>query len=104
MANQKKPLHEVLMTKLALAVVGITGDLASAKVVEVMTILDVLHKGKMKATDAHMVAELHTGLPELLKFAGQTKLAALAALTLDDLKGREDEKKQERSEEAAGTQ
>ena len=95
MSDQKKPLHEVLSTKLITAPVGITSSLASAKAAEVMTILDTLLKGKMKAADAHKIAEDHAGLPDLLIDALQLQLAEFAREVLDDLKAREDEKKAE---------
>ena len=104
MSDQKRSLHEVLSSKLVTAPVGITSDLASAKAAEVMTILDTLLKGKMKAADAHKIAEDHAGLPELLKSAGQPHLAEFAEEVLNDLRGREDEKKQEKTEEDAVTQ
>ena len=90
MSGEKQPLHHVLSQKLILAPVGITSNLASAKAAEVMTILDTLLKGKMKAADAHMIAELHAGLPTLLSVSGQKELAAFAEEVLADLKGRED--------------
>ena len=93
--SQKRPLHEVLSSKLVTAPVGIKSDLASAKAAEVMTILDALQRGKMKAADAHKIAEDHAGLPELLKSAGQLHLAEFAEEVLNDLRGREDEKKSE---------
>ena len=100
MSDQKRPLHEVLSSKLVTAPVGINSDLASAKAAEVMTLLDALQKGKMTAADAHKIAEDHAGLPELLSSAGQTHLAEFAKEVLADLRGREDEKKQEKTEEA----
>ena len=104
MSDQKRPFHEVLSFKLITAPVGITSDLASAKAAEVMTILDTLQKGKMKAEHAHQIATDHAGLPELLKSAGQTHLAAFAEEVLNDLRGREDEKKQEKTEEPVAAQ
>ena len=104
MSSEKQPLHQVLSQKLILAPVGITSDIASAKAAEVMTILDTLYKGKMKAADAHMIAELHAGLPSLLIAAGQADLALLAEEVILDLKGREDEKKQEQPSAAVQSQ
>ncbi len=101
MSDQKRPLHEVLSSKLVVAPVGINSCLASVQAAEVMIILDTLQKGKMKAADAHKIAEDHAGLPELLKSAGQQDLAEFAEKVLDDLRGREDEKKQEKAEEVA---
>lgn len=99
MSGEKQPLHQVLSQKLVFAPVSITGGLASAKVAEVMTILDTLYKGKMKAVDAHKIAELHADLPTLLADFGQRNLARFAEEVLNDLKGREDEKKQEQPQE-----
>ena len=95
MSDQKRPFHEVLSQKLIIVPVGITSDLASAKAAEVMTILDTLYKGKMPAAAAHEIAEFHAGLPTLLADSGQKYLAEFAEEVLDDLKGREDKKKQE---------
>ena len=95
--DQKLPLHEVLSRKLITAPVGITSNLASAKAAEVMTILDALLQGKMKAADARKIAEDHAGLPSLLISAGQADLAAFAEEVILDLHGREDEKKSEAS-------
>lgn len=96
MSDQKRPLHEVLSARLVTAPIGITSNLASAKAAEVMTILDALLHGKMKASDAHKIAEDHAGLPEILKSSGQVHLAMFAEEVLADLSGREDEKKQEK--------
>ncbi len=98
MSADKQPLHHVLSQMLVLAPVGITSDLRSAKAAEVMTILTALHRGKMKVADAHMIAELHAGLPTLLISAGQGILALLAEEVILDLHGRTDEKKQESQE------
>ena len=95
----KRPLHEVLSFKLMIAPVGIMSDFASAKAADVMTLLDVLHHGKMPTNAAHQIAKDHAGLPELLRSAGQTRLASFAEEVLNDLRGREDEKKQEKVEQ-----
>ena len=98
MSDQKRSLHEVLSSKLVTAPVGITSDLASAKAAEVMTILDTLLKGKMKAADAHKIAEDHAELPATLDSVGQRTLAEVAKQVLEDLAGRQDERKQEKQE------
>ena len=95
MSTEKQALHHVLSQMLILAPVGITSDLRSAKVAEVMPILTALQRGKMKAADAHMIAEIHAGLPILLTSAGQANLALLAEEVILDLHGRMDEKKEE---------
>lgn len=58
----------------------------------------------MKAEHARQIATDHAGLPELLKSVGQTHLAEFAQEVLDDLCGREDEKKQEKTEESIAAQ
>lgn len=91
--SERPPLHEVLSNKLIFAPVGIANN--DVKVGEMMTILDTLRQGNMKAADAHKIAEEHGDLPELLRSAGQKNLADFAEEVLENLKGREDEKKQE---------
>jgi len=90
MNDDKKPFHEVLSTALITAPIGITSDLASAKAAEVMTLLDVLYKGKMPAAAAHKIAETHAGLPDLLISVGQQSLAKAATEVLEDLRNRQD--------------
>ncbi|OHA91395.1 MAG: hypothetical protein A2758_02970 [Candidatus Zambryskibacteria bacterium RIFCSPHIGHO2_01_FULL_49_18] len=100
MSQEKRPLHEVLSHKLIFAPIGIAEEMKRG---ELMTILDTLRQGKMKAADAHKIAEDHAGLPELLKSAGKIHLAQFAQEVLDDLAGRQDEKKQEKTEEVVDT-
>lgn len=96
MPNAKKPIHEALSFRLAVAMVGMDSDPVSAKASQVALILSVLQESKMKAKDAHEIAMAHHELPDHLRTAGQTQLADLAVTALGDLKGRQDEpKKQE---------
>lgn len=89
----KKKFHEVVSQLLAVAPVGINSDFASAKAAEVATLLTVLQESDMKPDHAHEIAKLHGRLPELLRSAGQNTLADMAAETLEDLNGRQDEPK-----------
>lgn len=97
MANQKKPFHEVLSTKLDIAVFRLSRNLRTEK--EVKVILDVLLASKMPASVAHQMAEYFTNLPSLLATAGWDNLSQSAAKVLADLRGREDEKKEKVVEE-----
>jgi len=89
----KKKFHEVVSRLLAVAPIGITSNMASAKASEVATLLTILQESDMKPDHAHGIAKLHAGLPELLRSAGQNTLADMAAETLEDLNGRQDEPK-----------
>ena len=93
MSDMKKPFHEVLSTELDVAVLEVLRNLGTEK--EVKFILEVLFAGKMPASAAHQIAEYYAGLPGLLAKAGWNDLSRRAERTLADLRGREDEKKQE---------
>jgi hypothetical protein len=97
MSEEKRPLHEVISSKLVTATMGV-GTEHQANSPIVYEFLDSLRQGKMKAADAHMLAERHAELPVQLKDAGQVMLAKFAEEVVLDLQGREDEKKQERRE------
>ena len=94
-SDGKELLHHLISQKLIMAPVGITSDLETAKAGEMMTLLDLLLKGKMKAADAHTIAQLHAGLPGILTEVGQKDLARFAEEVLADLRGRKDEVKPE---------
>jgi|SRR3989338_6789150 len=93
MADQKKPFHEVLSTRLDIAVFGISRNLGTEKEVEI--VLEVLHASRMPAAAACQIAKYYTGLPDLLAKAGWNDLSRRAGRVLADLRSREDEKKQE---------
>ncbi len=101
MTDYKRPFHEVLSHKLVFAPIGLTTDASSERVSEIMTILDVLERSHMKASDAHKIAEDHAGLPDLLRSVGQNALADCAEEVLADLKAREDEVPEEAEAVAA---
>lgn len=100
--NQKRPLHEVLSTRLDIATVGVSRRDPEA-LRQVGFILDVFLSGKMPAAAAHQIAEYFANLPDLLARAGQEKLTRLAKLVLADLRGREDQKKEEKAEPVGST-
>ncbi|MDO8471189.1 MAG: hypothetical protein Q7S49_01090 [bacterium] len=91
--NQKRPLHEVLSTRLDVAVFGVSRNLGTEREVEI--ILEVLLASRMPVWAAHQIAEYYTGLPNLLANAGWEDLAKSAEKVLADLRGREDEKKEQ---------
>ena len=90
MAIKKLPFHEVIAQKLALPM----GRLAPSEANEFMTLLDVLQKSEMPTAAARKIAEDNAGLPKLLADVGEYVLAEFAQESLDDLKSREDEKKE----------
>lgn len=90
--DTKRPFHEVLSTRLDIAAYGASrGNREAAK--EVGSILQILLAGKMPAAAARQIAEYFVNLPSLLTKAGWDDLARSAELVLADLRGREDEKK-----------
>ncbi len=93
--KKKIPFHETIAKMLLTAPIGITHDLHTAKAAEVMTLLGILEASKMPAAAAHQIAEDFKYLPKILSDVGQIRLTEFATLVLDDLKGREDEKKTE---------
>ena len=92
MAEEKIPLHELLSEKL----IAMTSNLAEEryKVSFAYEVLEMLQRGKMKASDAHQLAERHDELPAQLETAGQKGLAGFAREVLEDLRGRKDEKRE----------
>ena len=100
MANQKKPFHEVLSTRLDIATYRISRNFGHAREAEeVEIILNILLASKMLAGAAHQFAEYFANLPGLLTKAGEPDLAKFAERVLADLRGREDEKKEKVVEE-----
>lgn len=94
MSDQKRSLHEVLLLKLRMAMIGITRSRPGNPAL-IADLLDSLFLGKMKATDAHKVAEDLAYLPDRLKSVGLTQIAEFAEEVLSDLRGREEEEKTE---------
>ena len=100
MADQKKPFHEVLSTRLDIATYRISRNFGHAREAEEMEIiLNILLASKMPASVAHQIAEYFTKLPSFLAKSGWDDLSQFAAKVLADLKGREDEKKEKIEEE-----
>lgn len=97
MSDQKLPLHQVLFNKINLATVGVTKNYKANPFV-IRELLDTLSRGKLKAVDAHKIADDLAGLPKLFKSADQSNLAEFAEEVLNDLRGREDEEIQESQE------
>ena len=93
MADQKKPFHEVLSTRLDIAVFGISRNLGTEKEVEI--VLEVLHASRMPAAAACQLTEYFVNLPSLLTKAGWNDLSRRAERVLADLRSREDEKKEQ---------
>ena len=91
MANQKRPFHEILSTRLDIAALKVSRHLGAEKEVEI--ILDVLLASKMPAWAAHQIARYFTNLPGLLFKNGWDNLSKFAEEVLNDLKSREDEEK-----------
>ncbi len=88
MPAEKRPFHEVISLALC--------D-SSIEVIEAL--LDVLRRSKIKEYDAQKIAEQHSTLPATLKKArAHPRVVALAEEVLADLRGRKDEKKEEKSE------
>ncbi|GEM_PF-3952999 len=92
--DEKKLFHEVLAKKLGNASVGIGSNPVSPDVVTAITILEALKEGKMPADAAHKIAIDFTNLPALFRGLGHVRLAEFTEDVLNDLKGREDEKKE----------
>ena len=94
--DTKRPFHEVLSTRLDIAVFGISRSFGHARATEeVGIILNIPLASKMLAGAAHQFAEYFANLPGLLTKAGEPDLAKFAERVLADLKGREDKKKEE---------
>ena len=99
MADQKRPIHEILSEKLVFATtVGLRNVGPKFVMSEIETIITALHHGKMKAGDAHLLAARHGSLPVLLINAGLQPLAEAATAMLADLNEREDEQKETKTE------
>lgn len=100
--DTKGPLHEVLSTRLDVATFGALRQDPEA-LRQVGFILDVFLSGKIPASAAHQIAGYFANLPSLLTKAGQDVLARSAELVLADLRGREDQKKEEKAEPVGST-
>ena len=92
---QKQPFHEVLSGRLGILAIAMRSGIRPEDSIELKVIFETLFRAKMKAAHARQITEDHADLIELLRSAGQMQLAEFAEEVFADLRGREDEKKQE---------
>ncbi len=88
MSDTKKPFHIVVSQRLLLAPIGMVRGASTSKAAEVATLLAVLGDSEMPVEAAHMIAMLHSGLPEGMRAMDQPLLAEIAEKVLADLRAR----------------